>query len=72
MAVQASDKAIVIGALIVAVTGFTAGASIYTADWVACTQHRGGMSCREPRNMAAGAFAALAGTAITLVANARK
>jgi len=72
MTVRSPDRAIVIAALLVAVAGFTAGASIYTADWLACVKHFGGISCREPRNMAAGAFAALAGTAITLVANARK
>ena len=72
MTVRSSDRSILIGALLVAVFAFTAAAAIYTADWQTCLKHFGGMTCREPRNMSAGAFTGLAGTAITLVANARK
>lgn len=72
MTVQSSDRLLTVAILAVAAASFTAGGAIYTADWKACTQHRGGISCREPRNMAAGAFGALGLTALTLVTNTRK
>lgn len=48
---------------------FAIGASIFTGDWISCMSHQGGISCREPRNMAAGAWAALATNAMALATN---
>ena len=72
MTVRSDDRNLTIAILVVAVLAFGGGAAIYTADWKACTEHRGGLSCREPRNMGAGAFAALGVTMLTLITNTKR
>lgn len=72
MTVQSTDRRLTVAILVVAAASFTAGGAIYAADWLTCTQNKGGITCREPRNMAAGAFGALGLTALTLVTNTRR
>lgn len=72
MTVNSGDRNLTIAILAVAAVSFIAGGSIYAADWTACTQHSGGVACREPRNMAAGAFGALGLTCLTLVTNTKR
>jgi hypothetical protein len=72
MTVRSDDRALLIAILIVAAAAFTAQGSVFTADWLSCAQNKGGITCREPRNMAAGAFGALGLTALTLVTNTRR
>jgi hypothetical protein len=63
---------IVTAALIVSAVGFALGASVFTGDWMVCRQGLGGAACREPRNMAAAAWAALATNALALATNSAK
>ena len=60
---------LITGALLVTAGGFAAGAWVFTADWQSCRENEGGVACREPRNLAAGAWAALATNALALATN---
>lgn len=60
---------LITGALMASATGFAVGASVFTADWRNCLDNAGGVACREPRNMAAGAWAGLATNALALATN---
>jgi hypothetical protein len=71
MALRTDDRNLRIAILVVAVIAFGSGAAIYAADWKACNEYRGGIACREPRNMAAGAFGALGLTMLTLITNTK-
>ena len=71
MTARNDDRNLKVAILVVAAFAFTAGGSIYSADWLSCTRSKGGITCREPRNMAAGAFGALGLTCLTLVTNTK-
>jgi hypothetical protein len=66
------NSRIVTGALIVSAVAFATGASVFTADYLTCKASEGGIACREPRNMAAAAWAALATNALALATNVAK
>ena len=59
-------------ALLIAVIAFAIGASIFTQDWIRCTDHYGGRGCDDPRDRAAGAWGGLATSALALATNTRK
>ena len=60
---------ILTGALLACLCGLSFGAVVFTADWMSCTTHKGGMACKEPRDTAAGAWVALAMNALALATN---
>ena len=63
---------IVTGALVVSAVAFSIGASVFTADYLSCKSGEGGVACKEPRNMAAAAWAALATNSMALAINTAK
>lgn len=62
-------RQVLIAALTVSGGAFAIGAGVYTGDWISCMEGAGGKACREPRNMAAGAWAALGVNAMALATN---
>lgn len=66
------SQRVVYGALLIAVVAFAIGASIFTQDWIRCTDHYGGRGCDDPRDRAAGAWGGLATSALALATNTQK
>jgi hypothetical protein len=62
-------RQVLIAALTVSGGAFAIGAGVFTKDWISCTEHRGGRACRESRDQAAGAWAALGVNAMALATN---
>lgn len=62
-------RQVLTGALVMSGAAFAIGAGVYTGDWIGCLQGQGGRACREPRNMAAGAWVALGVNALALATN---
>ena len=62
-------RQVLTGALVMSGAAFAIGAGVYTGDWLSCMQNKGGNACRESRNMAASAWAALGVNALALATN---
>ena len=60
---------IVTSALIVAAVAVGTGATINTADWLACTRYRGGDACSSARNNAVVSWTGLGMNALALATN---
>mgnify|MGYP001810340528 CR=1 FL=1 len=60
---------LITGALVTCLGGFAIGAGVYSADWLSCMGSDGGEACKEARDMAASAWAALATNALALATN---
>jgi len=60
---------LITGALLVAAGGLAAVGLVFTVDWQSCLKNDGGVACREPRNQAAVAWAALGTNALALATN---
>jgi hypothetical protein len=66
------NSRVVVGALVVSAAAFALGACIFTIDYITCKSSEVGVVCREPRNMAAATWGALATNALALATNVAK
>lgn len=62
-------RQVLTAALAASGVAFAIGAGVLTRDWLSCTESDGGRGCREPRDKAAGAWAALGVNALALATN---
>lgn len=59
-------------ALGLAAAAMIVGATISTADWKLCLEHKGGSACNQPKNQATAAWTGFAMAALGFVTNTTK
>jgi hypothetical protein len=62
-------RQVLVAALTASGVSFAIGAGVLTRDWISCTESTGGRACADPRDKAAGAWAALGVNAMALATN---